>query len=789
MKKIILSIVMIVLFAFAVYGINSKSLEVPLTYQSNLANLTGVNTCDVAAFPDYYMTSLEYAGVYHVIIPDSQPFIIESTGNTCTPTTINAESNLSSAIETFENLMIYHYNADTVRVAEYNESGVTVLFTEKINNSMLNDGISCGHVLELYDRCYFLDDENVLHYVDITDKTSITLHNYTAFNGTRNVQGNTHIRVPLLTNFQSNNLYEINQIVFLDDLDGDGSDGLRLLNIDDFSAFGFGYKDDLSIDDPTFNLPQKQNFTTNPVAYTTSDGSNNGLPVSFGINKLYYGSINGVGASLINVSLNEIDVTSGAVTPKAFNNDGAVGYRDDGLTPYYSIMSEPFLLRNQSNAFICTSTLSQANVGSAKQIVLLCYNPTTTEVYQTKTTPPFYATSHNFIPYNNRIFPMIMALQIEIDNFLSGNYQYWSFGLPVDPNVYGAFYCSQYYDYGLQQITCTYPPSRLITEEFNYGLYLEQGDWHMPTFYPITNGNVFGALFYDSPWEGNANVTLSTFPAGINNLHTNRFSFFEDLNGDGLGDYVYTYSTGITRFVYSTYENQPPSLMTVSINADSNTLCLNQTYTFNVIYSDPESDQQQYRYKCKASDLYTNWTAEEYGANFDVNCLTDTVGATRFYVDLKQISEATARLSYSIPYTVINDDGSSGLCSLAGSGTTTPSGESSGEGAADADDDDSSDTFGMDEIADAAHWGVGQKKLAVILLFIIVGLMGLYTSHNKSEGGFNPIGGAITVFAMVGIIYFFFSIGWIGGFFLTLIGIVAAALIVYGVFMSRNAGG
>lgn len=760
----------------AVSGINSKSLEVPINYASNIANETALNTCDVSAFPDYYMTSLEYAGVYHVIIPDSQPFIIDSTGNSCTANTIDAESNLSSAIETFENYMIFHYNGNTIRMAEYNTSGVTTIFTETLNASMVNDSITCGYVMDEFNRCYFLDSENVLHYLDFTDISNISITNFTGFNRTRNTDNNPHIRTPLLTNFESNNPQDLNQLVFLDDVDGNAEDGIRIISLDDYSSYGFGYVDNLAPDHNLFGGGNKQHFLTNPIGYSTTDGET----FSYGINKLYYGSMNGSNPSAIDISLNSIDVSSGVITSRASTPSGATGYRE--LTPPYdSRMSELFILRNQTNGWVCSSILSSKNIGSEKHIILLCYNPTTTETYNGNN---FYSMpSHNYIPYNQKIFPVGIAYNIEINKewWLDGS-SFWVFG-DLNP-VTLTRGCSPYYDYGLQEETCTYPPPSTLLG-FNYGAYNEASAFHYPTYFPIAYGNIFGAMFSQSAYEGNDNTTLSVIPTGINTAHDNRFSLFEDLNADGLADYVYTYSSSVTRFVYSTYENLAIYFGMITINSASTKLCINNTYTFSVIYADYENDEHQYRYKCTAGSSYSNWTTEAFpSGEIDIECTPQSAGVTRFYVDLKRVSETSASFTHSIEYTIVDGDGSNSECSLSNSGTITPSGISVG------DNIDSSTTpsttLGLDELAESQGWSAKEKNLIIIVAFIGLMCAGLFASYSKRDDKLSGMGASVTMLMGIGLIYFFYSIEWVSGFFLTLIGFVSVALIIYALFINKG---
>ena len=753
MKKIILSIVMLVLFAFTVYGLNSKDTAAPHNFYGTLFSerTESVTKCSTYSTPTEDIMTILYENKYYAVVPTlTSVNIINTEDNGCSIlTSANTNYSLSSNVETYENYLIFHHNSNRIKMYKFENLSLSLIyeFNKSFNNqSYANNYFSCGYVLNEYDRCYLLDNHDGLTIIDFTDDTNIStswnnISGYpTGWNLGKTAQA--VIRRPLLTNLDNAVPQTLSQLVYLYDGNHNNRMGYASIELSDYSAHAWGDNDDLTTPSAAWDNCY---FLSNPQTYAPIDEGDSLL--------LVYG-----------LRITQADANAAACDLELlkFTTAGSYSVVDEEITKDWqksSLMngSELFVFMHNNSDTAYIGGYGADTAGNSRYLV--SYNPATTDTY------------------SNKGGVSKGQLQSSYRKFYPSSYQVWNNSDEKSTLFYYTLsdteYVAPYFIRGIQaRIPLKFPANILVSD---YAVTLKTYDDGISIINPSNFKDIN---------EAGSNINTNIDSLNHAELSRGMSYFIEDINNDGLMDYLYMLNDNNLVFAYSNYDNSPPSIATILVNAESSVLCKDETYTFLVSYVDIEGDLVFESHKCGDDSAYSDFTTEgEEASPLSIECDTNTTGLKTLAVRIKDIYHETYA-SYSLNYDVI--DNTPPFCSSAGSGYTNLTILSSsgitqqGTG---------SDTFGMNEIADAAHWGAGQKKLAVILLFIIVGLMGLYTSHNKREGGFNPIGGAITVFAMVGIIYFFFSIGWIGGFFLTLIGIVAAALIVYGVFMSRNAGG
>jgi len=755
MKKAMVLMFFIVLLATTALAINSKSLQVPEQYATNLLNITNPATCDVSFFPDHQMTSIEYLGRYYAVIPDSQPVVIDSSDDGCTPIVIDAESNLTSPIETFENYFIYLFDANKVRVSKFDGSTVTTLYTESFDANFSLQGVGCAKVLDQqHNRCYWLDTNNTLHVMSIINDTNISVINVSTYEANQPRTHPRRTRTPSFANMDSTVHSKRYQLMFIEDTNSNKEEGIRIINLDDYSTVDV--QDDIvSITTTSYN----NTYLNNPIAY--GDISQ--------IEALYVTGMETSGLNqLVNPRLKIFSISAGwtDLTPSLAVVGGSYPRSvqdavDDG---YSSSLSNNFVLNNGTQTFVCSYLHSMTSDGSAPHQYPLCYDRNSGATYTSLTFDSYGSVESDY----NYIYPNIASFQIELN---TGNYEgeFWSLLYPGPYRL-----CSEWFNYGEQEEQCSYLPADSLN---TFG-----SQYKPPQWFPTFSGNRFNTIESPGRWLTNY-YTETDFISAVVTGSNLRAQFFEDLNGDGLGDYVYTLTDGSVRFVYTTYSNRAPTITSIKVNADSTRLCKNFTYSFDTYYQDAEGDEQEYRYKCDALDSWSSWNNKS-ATPIEIDCLIDLVGSTRFYIELREEGDDIAHAGASMGYTAIN--GLEPECSLPGSGTTTGSIEVTGnETTTDGTIFGNSESFGLNELGEDLGLTTATKGLFAI---IIIGTILVWAFINGKDryGNTNIIVYGAGVFISLIGVYFFYKIGWISGFFLTLITMGFASFIVYAMFAHRG---
>ena len=282
-----------------------------------------------------------------------------------------------------------------------------------INNSLSNNEFSCGNVLNNQEKCFILDNYDGLYIININNSLSerIQLENdSTKFS----VSGH---RIPLIANLDDINRETGKQLVYRIDHDNNNLEGLKAINLNDYSVNSWGEKDNLVSLSTIYN---NCGYLTNPKQYI----------FNYGLAPIYYGKT-------IKDNLNSYSCKTQLIKADNVNSEIVVEVKHNmnfqtTKNQWFSRISEPFILRNEGFPEVCievnncqgTSCISSpSNVRGA----LLCYDNLNSTSYLSSEYTNYYTYRNN-----QYIYPSIVQLtnlSMQGNTILSGEFNaYFDYG-------------------------------------------------------------------------------------------------------------------------------------------------------------------------------------------------------------------------------------------------------------------------------------------------------------------------------------------------------------------------
>jgi len=608
-----------------------------------------------------------------------------------------------------------------------------------INHSLSNNSITCGEIYDNTDKCFILDNYDGLNIIDITNKSDILFSRY-ALTDDSQIFDLENIRRPILTNLDDTEIDKIKTLVYRYDPNQNGEDGYRSIDLSSYNEHTWGHIDDI-VDSST-----GCNHLSNPLAYCNAIAGDC-LPKIYAF-RITKGDVSNCDGEILQFQNNETYSVKSELTSVSSGNVYASDFfemQDIRDTPDICVIHhfEPSQFRD---AFVCYNIADDL------------------EISPVKVNPSKWMEGW-FFDANRKLYPAVSQVYNQTDGLHSD----FLYILDTEDDINNLYV--PYFYWGEQRRLSTSLVPESLRPYYEGYKYLH----HLSTKYPNNFTDIENNYLLNTTNIENVNL-------GTINYNQNSYAiayYVEDLNNDGLADYVYTYDENTLRFAYSGYDNQPPSIVSIKINSDSSTLCNNRTYTFSTAYVDIENNPVYYSYKCGDDSVYSNYSTTTTLSPVNIDCSTSEIGLKEFSIKIKGLYSEDTEDAYKVEYEVIDDVPPS--CALPDSGTTNLTIIETTENS----QLSVSPTFGLNEFASSLGWGQTNKNLAVIIIVIVISIAGLYYSRDN-EGETSPMALFITGIIDIALIYFFYKIAWVTGFFLFLIGLISSAFIMYLIFGRRG---